>query len=43
MAVALQADSRVAVIGRDVKTGELGGVIAAAVVKGGVTAVIFDE
>lgn len=43
VAVALQADSRVAILSRNVKTGDIGGVVAAATVAGGVTAVIFDE
>ncbi|SPO05911.1 uncharacterized protein DNG_08600 [Cephalotrichum gorgonifer] len=43
VAVALQDDGTVVVYSRDVKTGELGDVVAAAALDGLVTCVIFDE
>ncbi|KAF9772404.1 hypothetical protein IL306_009886 [Fusarium sp. DS 682] len=43
VAVALQSDSRVVIIERDVKTGKLGDFVAYAEVEGAVTTVIFYE
>lgn len=43
VAVALQTDGRVAIMRRDVETGEVGEVVAAVELEGEVTCVVFDE